>query len=147
MTLFSVNVSGEALAAATAETIIQGVASANKSIELVRWGISFAGTTLTDAPVLVELLRLTSAGTSAAFTPIKLDPASDAPLMTARSSHTAEPVAGEVIEKYYVSPAGGSIILQYAYDERIRVAPNGRLGIRVLANNAVNASAYLIFNE
>lgn len=146
MSLFSVNVSGEALAAATAETIIQGVASASKSVRLVRWGISFNGVSVTDAPVLVELLRLTSAGTSSAFTPVKLDPASDAPLMTARTSHTAEPTAGDVIEKHYVSPTS-LLVMQYAFDERVTVAPSGRLGIRVLAANAVNASAFLIFEE
>lgn len=146
MSLFSINVSGEAIAASTAETLIQGVASANKSIRLVRWGVSFNGVSVSDAPVLVELLRLTSAGTSAAFTPIKLDPASDAPLMTARSSHTAEPTASDVIEKHYVSPTS-LLVMQYAYDERVSVAANGRLGIRVLAANAVNASAFLIFEE
>lgn len=147
MSLFSINVSGEAIAASTAETIIQGVASASKAIDLVRWGISFNGAVVTDAPVLVELLRLTSAGTSSEFIPVKLDPASDNALMTGRSSHTAEPVSADVIEKHYVSPAGGNIILQYAPDERVRVAANGRLGIRVLAANAVNVSAFLIFNE
>lgn len=147
MSLFSINVSGEAIAASIAETVIQGVASGSKSIDLVRWGISFNGAVVTDAPVLVELMRFTSAGTSSAFTPVKLDPASDPPLLTGRTSHTAEPTPAEVIEKYYVSPAAGGLVLQYAPDERVRVPVNGRLGIRVLATNAVNASAYLIFNE
>lgn len=147
MNLFTVNVSGDAVAAATAKTIVQGVASASKSIELVRWGISFAGATATDTPVLVELLRLTSAGTSSAYTPLKLDSASDVALLTARTSHTAEPVAGDVIEKFYVTPAGGLLYVQYAPDERVKVAAAGRLGIRVLANNAVNVSAFMIFGE
>lgn len=147
MSLFSINVSGESVAASTAETILQGVASASKSVELVRWGISFAGTSVTDTPVLVELLRLTSAGTSSAFTPIKLNPQGDSALMTARTSHTAEPVAGEVIEKHYVTPAGGNLVMQYAPDERVWVAPSGRLGLRVLANDSVNVSAFLIFDE
>lgn len=147
MSLFSINVSGEALSASTAETIIQGVASGSKSVDLIRWGISFNGALVTDAPVLIELIRFTSNGTSSLFTPLKLDPASDAPLMTGRTSHTAEPTPSDVLEKYYVSPAGGGLILQYAPDERIRVPINGRLGIRVLALNAVNVAAYLIFNE
>lgn len=147
MSLFSINVSGEAVAANVVETIVQGVASASKSIELVRWSVSFNGSVVTDAPVLVELLRLTSAGTSAAFTPVKLNPADDAPLLTARTSHTAEPVAGEVLEKLYISPAGGMAYVQYAPDERVKVAASGRLGIRVLGVNAVNVSAFMIFSE
>ena len=54
--------------------------------------------------------------------------------------------ASDVIEKHYVSPTS-LLVMQYAYDERVSVAANGRLGIRVLAANAVNASAFLIFEE
>lgn len=146
MSLYSINVSGEGLAAATTETLIQGVAGAKK-VELVRWGVSFNGVTATDAPVLVELIRLTSAGTSSAFTPVKLNPTDDAPLLTGRTSHTAEPTAADVIERHYVSPAGGNLILQYAYDERITVSASGRLGIRVQSAAVVSAAAFLIFDE
>jgi hypothetical protein len=146
MSLYGVNVSGESLAAATTETLIQGVAGAKK-IELVRWGVSFNGVTNTDAPVLVELIRLSSAGTSAAFVPVKLNPSDDAPLMTARTSHTAEPTNGDVLERHYVTPAGGNLVLQYAYDERVSVAAVGRLGIRVQASAIVSAAAFMIFDE
>lgn len=147
MSLYSINVSGEAIGASTAETIIQGAASASKSIDLVRWGVSFNGATVTNAPVLVELLRLNSAGTSAQQTPFKLNPNDEPALFTGRTSHTAEPTAGDVLEKHYVSPAGGNLVLQYAPDERVKAAASGRVGIRVLATDAVNVSAFMIFNE
>lgn len=110
-------------------------------------GVSFNGVTNTDAPVLVELIRLSSAGTSAAFVPVKLNPSDDAPLMTARTSHTAEPTNGDVLERHYVTPAGGNLVLQYAYDERVSVAAVGRLGIRVQASAIVSAAAFMIFDE
>lgn len=150
MAHYSINVTGEAIAASTVETILQVVAGATKPVRLSRWGVSFNGVDVTDQPVRVELLRLTSAGTSSAFTPLKLDPNSEAAIATARTAHTAEPVAGDVLEVHYVSPAGGNLVEVYSAgypDERVIVAPNGRLGIRVLAVDAVNVNAFLIFDE
>jgi hypothetical protein len=147
MSLFVVNVTGEAVNANTVETLLQVVASSSKSLEVVRWGVSFNGTSASDVPVRVELLRLSSQGTSSAFTPLKLDPASDAPLATARTAHTAEPTVGDVLEPHQVTPYGGLLVMQYAPDERIRVPASGRIGIRCLAPAAVNATAFLVFNE
>lgn len=145
--LFSVNVVGEQLAANTAETALQVVAAANKGLEVVRWSVSFNGVSAADAPVRVELLRLSSAGTSSAFTPLKLDPASDAALATARTAHTAEPTVADILETYQVTPYGGLLVMQYAPDERVKVAANGRIGIRCLAPNVVDVTAYMIFSE
>ncbi len=150
MAHFSINVTGEAIAASTVETVLQVVASATKPVRLSRWGISFNGVDAADQPVRVELLRLTSAGTSSAYTPKKLDPASEAPLAAGRTAHTAEPTADDVLEVHYVTPAGGNLVEVYSAgypDERPVVAPNGRLGIRVLAVDAVNVNAFLIFEE
>lgn len=150
MAHYSINVTGEAIAASTVETIIQVVAGASKPVRLSRWGVSFNGVTVTDQPVRVELLRLGSAGTSSAFTPLKLDPNSEAAIATARTSHTAEPTAGDVLVVHYVSPAGGNLeeVFSAGYpDERPIVALNGRLGIRVLSVAAVNVNAFLIFEE
>lgn len=150
MAQYSVTVTGEAVAAATVETILQVVAGASKPLWLSRWGISFNGADVTKTPVRVELLRLTSAGSSSAFTPLRLDPNSEAAMATARTAHTAEPTAGDVLEVHYITPAGGNLIEVYSPgwpDERPKVAVNGRLGIRVLANDAVNVSAFLLFEE
>lgn len=148
MAHYSVNVTGEAIAAGAVETLIRVVA-ATKPVRLSRWGVSFNGADVTKAPVRVELLRLTSAGTSSAFTPLKMDPNSEASLATARSAHTAEPTAGDVLVTLYVTPTGSyEQVFSPGYpDERPIVAPSGRLGIRVLSSDAWNASAFLIFEE
>lgn len=146
MSQFTINVDSEALTTA-AETLLQVVAASNKGLSIVRWGISFNGTSASDVPVKVDLVRVTSAGTSSAFTPLKMDPSSDAALATARTSHTAEPTIGDVLERYLVTPYSGLLVMQYAFDERIKVAANGRLGIRCTAGAAVNATAFLVFDE
>lgn len=147
MPLYAVTVSGESLAAATVETLAQIVAPAARRLKLVRWGVSFNGADVTKAPVRVELLRLTSAGSSAAFTPVKMDPTDEVASATARVAHTAEPTAGDVLEVHYLTPAGGNLIENYAPEEAPVVQASGRLGIRVLANDAVNANCFLIFEE
>lgn len=147
MSLFSVSITAEALAAGATETLLQVVASASRGVDIVRWGISFNGTSATDPPVRVELLRLTSAGTSSAFTPVRYDLSDDPGLATARTSHTAEPAYTDILEPYQVTPYGGLLVMQYAPDERIRVPPSGRLGIRCLSAAAVNATAFLVFAE
>lgn len=150
MSFYSVNVVGEAVAASAVETIIQVVAPANRKIHLSRWGVSFNGVDVTDQPVRVELLRLSSAGTSSAFIPLKLDESDNAAQSTARTAHTAEPTAGDVLEVHYVAPAGGNLVEVYSAgspDERPAIVANGRLGIRVLAVDAVNVNAFIIFEE
>lgn len=147
MSLHSVNVTAQAVAASTVQTLATVLASANKSVRLVRWGVSFNGADVAKAPIRVELLRLTSNGTSTSYTPKKIDPTSDAVMASGRTSFTAEPVAGDVLEVHYLSPAGGGIVEVYAPDERINVAPAGAVGVRVLASDAVNANVFLIFDE
>jgi hypothetical protein len=147
MSQYTVNLRREALVATTAETVLQVVAGANKPLALIRWGVGFNGVTPPDSPVQVDLLRLTSAGTSSAFTPLKMDPYADASMATARTAHTAEPTYGDVLESYEVTPYGGLLVMQYAFDERPRVAINGRLGIRCIAAANVSCTAFLVFDE
>lgn len=147
MALFSVTVTEEALGAAALETAVQLAASASKTIELVRWSISFNGTNAADGPVRVQLLRQLSAGTSSDFVPFKVDPSSDAPLARGRTAFTAEPSASDVLETYLVTPYAGLLTMDYAPDARIKIAPSARLGLRCLALSAVGVSATMVFAE
>lgn len=147
MSQYSISVAGEAVAAATTEAIIRGIASASKAIDLVRWAVSFNGSTPTDQPVRVDLVRINSNGTSSVFTPVKMNPDDDAPLMTGRTAFTAEPTYGDILETFYVTPAGGLLLVPYGYDERIKVPASGGIGIRCLSVAAVNVSALMVFAE
>lgn len=146
MALQSVITTAQALPAATVTTALSIVAG-SKAIRLVRFGVSFNGADSTKAPVRVELIRLTSNGSSTAYTPKKIDPNSDAALASGRTTFTAEPAYGDILEIQYVSPAGGGFVEVYAPDERINIPAAQMLGLRFLANDAVSVNAFMIFDE
>lgn len=146
MSLYGAQVTGEALAAATAETVLMVVAGSTNRAKLRRWGVSFNGTDPTKTPVQVQLMRFTSNGSSTQGTPLKLDESAVSALSTYRSAFTAEPSTGDVLESVFVSPAGGLVVETY-FDDAPVVGISGRLGIRVLGNDAVNVSAFMHFEE
>lgn len=148
MTLLAAQVTGEALAAATVETVLVVASGAAKRLKIRRWGISFNGTNVTNAPVQVQLMRFTSAGTASTGTPQKMDEA-DVPVLsgsTFRSAFAAEPTTGAILESHYVSPAGGQLIENY-FDDAPIVGVSGFLGLRVLGNDAVSVSAFIHYEE
>lgn len=146
MSLYAVQVTGEAIAASTAETILMVVAGSSKRVKVRRWGISFNGVDVTDAAVQVQLMRFSSNGTSSSSTPTKLDESEVASLAAVRTAFSAEPTTGDIIESHFVTPAGGNLVEVY-YDDAPVVGVNGRIGIRVLAADAVNVSGFLVFEE
>lgn len=146
MSLYAGQVTGEAVTAAVAETIIMVATSTSIRAKIRRWGVSFNGTDVTDAPVQVQLMRFTSNGSSSTGVPVKMD-TSDVPALSAiRTAFTAEPTTSDVLETHFVSPAGGNLIETY-FDDAPVVEVSGRIGIRVLANDAVNVSAFIHFEE
>ncbi len=146
MSLFAAQVTGEALAASTAETVLMISTGANKRAKIRRWGVSFNGTNVANTPVQVQLMRFTSAGSASSGTPLKLDESDVASLSTFRSAFSAEPTTSDVLESHFVTPAGGAVIETY-FDDAPVVGVSGRLGIRVLGNDAVNVSAFIHFEE
>lgn len=145
MSLYAAQVTGEALAAATVETVMLVLAGTNRC-RLRRWGVSFNGTNVANSPVQVQLLRLTSNGSSSSAAPLKLDEADIAATATYRTSFTAEPSTSDVLESHYITPAGGLLVETY-FDDAPVIGVNGRLGIRILGNDAVNVSAFMHFEE
>lgn len=138
----------QALVAATVETLVQVTAPSTRRLQVVRWGISFNGITATDVPVQVDLLRLTTAGTASAFTPLKIDEADPAALASSQRAFTAEPTAGDVLESHFVTPVGGLIVIEYAFENRPVVAASGRIGIRANApTSGVSADCWLVWQE
>ena len=137
-----------AIAATTAETLIQIVTPSTRRAELIRWGVSFDGVTATDAAVDVELLRQTTAGTASAQTPLLLNPADPAALCSAQITFTAEPTAGDILEAHQVTPIGGLLVVEYARDERPVMAVSTRLALRATApTSGVNVTAFMVWQE
>lgn len=146
MGLYVVHSRNEALAAATAETLLQVVAAATKRVQVRAWGISFDGVTASNVPGDIELLRQTSAGTASAFTVVKFDEAEPAALASAQNQFTVEPSAGDILHPVQLTPNGGVFEVDYG-DDGPWVAASGRIGIRANFANIVNVSAWLKFKE
>ena len=52
-----VGINSGPVAASTLKTVLQVVAAANHRVVVKGWGVSFQGTSATDAPVLVSVVR------------------------------------------------------------------------------------------
>lgn len=135
-----------ALTAATAKTVLQVVAPANQRLELKRWGVFFDGTSPTNEPVQVRLLRQTTAGTMTALTPVMLAAGSETVQSTAQHTATAEPTAGNTLDVAEVHPQSGYEVV-IPFDQAIEVPGGGRLAIECTAPAAVNVRAKMMWIE
>lgn len=147
--LYVARVSGVSLAAATAKTLAQIITTTNQRAFLCGWGISFNGTDATKEPILVDVLRQTTAGTSSSLTVVEAQPGGAAPVTTALQTFTVEPTAGDILWSAYFTPVGGGTdVMLYPGDEFVLEAST-RIGIRVTTGAAVTctAAAFLKFRE
>lgn len=134
-------VTGEIATGTAAKTLLQVVAASNHRIKIDRLSVSFKGTSATDAPIKVRVLRQTTAGTMSSLTLTKGNDSDDETLQTtAQHTATAEPAAGDVLESKEVHPQTGyELILPLG--QEIIVKGGGRLGIEVTAGVSVSAIA------
>lgn len=148
-TLYIARVSAVALTASTTKTLLQLVTGATRQLVVKEFGISFDGVDATKIPIQVDLLRQTTAGTSAALTLVLNDTTQPAAISTALQTFTAEPTASDVDWSEYLTPAGGFDRVQFPLGEEIVVPVSARLGIRCIvpAGTACNATAYIRFAE
>jgi hypothetical protein len=126
--------SGE-VAAANGKTVIQVVAAANDRIKISGWGVSFKGTSATDVPILVTLLRQTTAGTmSAGSAGVNISKKNNGDPETVQTTvqvnATVEPTGGDVIENVEVHPQTG-FYKYYPSGQEIIVPNGGRLAVKV----------------
>ncbi|RLF30319.1 MAG: hypothetical protein DRN14_00250 [Thermoplasmata archaeon] len=129
------------------KTLLQLVAAANHRVKVKEISISFDGTSNTAAPILVEVLKQTDAGTMSSLTPVKIDEDGDETLQTtAQHTATAEPSSGNVNMREQVHPQGG-YTWQAPFGGELVINGGDRLGIAVTAGADVNAVARMIFEE
>lgn len=147
MTQYALTVVSESVAANSVETLLQVAAPSGRGVSLIRWGVSFNGVSASEAPVRVELMRMSSAGVSTTLTPRKIDPLKPPATASGLSAFTQEPTVEDLLEVHQVTPFSGLLVMQYAPDERIQIPSGGRLGIRLLAAGAVNATGFMVFDE
>jgi hypothetical protein len=147
--VYSITTEAEEALTTAAETVLQLRGVTTRKGRIVSWGVSFDGATSTDAPAQVRLLFQTTDGTGSAATEVPLDGDSPAALITGFHSFSAEPTAGGVIEHHQVHPQGGNLIREYppGREPVLDNATSSRIGIEVTAAAAVNAVAFLQWEE
>lgn len=143
---------GEIATTTSAKTILQIVAASNHAVLIEEINISFQGTSNTATPILVEVLRQTTAGTmgTSTSTIVKDPDDSDETLQTTRqdggTGYSAEPTAGDILKSVYVHPQTG-----WDWQSRIRgeikIGGGDRLGIRVTAGASVNCTVSVTGEE
>jgi len=129
------------------KTVLQIVAASNHAVLIDEWSVAFQGTSNTASPVLVQVVRQTSAGTMTALA-LRKDPDDwDETLQTsAQHTATAEPTAGEVVIEEYVHPQTG-YTWQAPFAKQIKVGGGDRLGITVTAGASVSCTARVAGEE
>lgn len=124
----------------SAKTIFQLVAASNHGVIIKSWAISFAGTSNTAAPIRVDILRQTDAGTmgTSASTIAKDPDDTDETLQTTRQdTASSEPSEGAILETHFVHPQTG-MGWSFSSDTRIKIGGGDRVGWRVTAAADVN---------
>ena len=141
----------EALAAATAETVLHLIGHASVKAKIVEWGVSFDGTSPTAEPVQVKLFRTTADdGTASGASELMWgDPDAPTPLCTVKHSFSVEPTkASFPIFAMEVHPQAG-LIIQYPLGREIGLdnTASGGVCIEVTSPAIVNVQGYIVWEE
>lgn len=143
----SLTTNGEiALSAATAKTVLQLVAPANTILAVHGFEVSFDGVSNTAEPVIIQLLRQTTAGTATSRTPLKTKDRSTALAATGSENASAEPTAGDILKTFHVHPQAG-VVYPFTLDGELELPGGGRLGLKLTAPASVNTLATINFEE
>jgi hypothetical protein len=108
--VFSVNSGKVASASAAAKVAVQIASTTTKTCKIVSIDVSFDGTTATNTPILVELVRETGVSSTGGTAPTPARVGGDASVtsaMTARINDTTDGTGPTVLYGWLVSPTGG----------------------------------------
>jgi hypothetical protein len=138
------NSGSQALAANTAETVLQLTAAANHRIRILGLSLTIAGTTPLD--ITLRVVRQTSAGTSGtSVTPVKVEPSAAETIQTsAATNFSAEPTATDVL---MFKRLQGSYEMIYPLGQELIVAGGGRIGVEVTCTAIATVAAEVRFEE
>jgi len=140
-------ITGEALAAATIETLIQLVAATNHRIAILAYGIFTRGTSNTETPGQLDIQRQSTAGTSASLTLVKDDDSiAESLVTTALQDFTAEPTSGDLLRRHNAHPQAGFDIRD-AYSRELITGGSDRAGFRATFAQVQTADAYVDLEE
>lgn len=131
----------------SAKTLLQVIAATNHKVLIDELSVSFNGTSNTAAPILVQVIRQTSAGTMTSLTGVKDPDDFDETLQTTfQHTASAEPTSGDVLFEEYVHPQTG-YTWQAGFGRAIQVGGGDRVGVVVTAGASVSATARVAGEE
>jgi hypothetical protein len=133
MPLYNISSGAATTITTAAQTLLQIATPSTRRARLIEFVISFSSVTATDAPVLIQIMRQTTAGTSTAVTPSALDPAEPAALCSGNDLFTVEPSASTILRSFLVTPIGSTLLYQVPLGNEIVVPISGFLGFRATA--------------
>lgn len=135
----------EVASGTSVKTIIQVVAPTNQRLLIRQIDVSFEGTSSSDEPIQVDVLRQTSAGTMSSLTPQKWNSSDSETLqVTAQHTSSSEPTAGAILLSRKIHPQ-----TSHTWDlgDPIPVPGGGRLGVRVTAAVSVGTVVTIVGEE
>lgn len=151
VSLYSIRTGAVALSASSTKTLWLANPVTNGFVP-TQIMVSFDSSSAVVAPAF-EFYRVVTIGSAAGSmaTVVKYnDPNAHIPTTTGLTSLTAEPTTVEVLEEYYLQPAGGLYVIQYPLGAEPGAVGGGqRLGLRVITQASVtpNVRSTLVFRE
>lgn len=135
-----------ACVAATPKTVLQLTAPTNQRLMVKRWGVFFDGVTPTNEPVVVKLIKQSTAGTATSQSPVILSAGSETLQATGNYNATVEPTTTAVLDILEIHPQQGWMEF-VPLDQGLPIVGGGRLGINITAPANVNCVAKFIYEE
>lgn len=117
-------------------TLLQVLAATDRPAKIAEVSVSFKGTNNLGEPILVQLLRQTTAGTASVCTPAKgSDSDANAIQVSGQKNFTVEPTASDVLEQWEVHPQQGlhHVVLS---PDLLSAKGGNRIGLRVVTPGA-----------
>lgn len=146
--IYTYTTNNEALAAATAECVLQLRTGSNNRARILYWSVSFDSTSASAEPVDVQFCRFSTTGTSGAnANGIKIDPSSGTSDAAGHKNFSSQPTAGDMFWEGMVHPQGGSKEIWYNEVTGPICDVSSQLGIRVTAAAVVNCSATIMWEQ
>lgn len=147
------SVGSTALAAATAQTLIQMIAPTNQRCAVNEFKIGFDGTNSANTPATVKIARNTTAGTATNTTvaPVKVNEppgVSETLQLNYQTVFTVEPTLGVICDTFFMPVFGGIFAQALApFSNEIIIAGGTRLGWQLTAAQVVNATLSIWYEE
>jgi hypothetical protein len=136
-----------ALVAATAKTVLSVIAPAQFGVDLIKYRIGFDGVTASAIPVVVELVTWTTDGTGTSGTVVQVYGRSITAGFTTKYNYSAEPTTPTLIDRFTLTPNGGTLIYDFPLGTSPDTAVSNLIGIRCTAAAAVNVNATAWFER